>query len=64
MSIYRINVRHIKSIFVPSNNEDFQYLDKIRKNNYKMVISPYVTYLVRDCQQPHRKEGNRVKINF
>ena len=50
--------------FVPSTNEDFQYLNKIRQNNYKMVISPYVTYLVRDCQQPHRKEGNRLKINF
>lgn len=53
--------------FVPSTNEDFQYLNKIRQNNYKMVISPYVTYLVSHCQQPQqidRKEGNRVKINY
>jgi glycosyltransferase involved in cell wall biosynthesis len=33
-------------IFEPSHIEDFMLLNKIREHKYKMVISPFVTYLV------------------
>jgi glycosyltransferase involved in cell wall biosynthesis len=33
-------------IFEPSHIEDFVLLNKIREHKYKMVISPFVTYLV------------------
>ena len=35
--------------FVPCNIEDFKILKKIKKKNYKMVISPYVKYFVENC---------------
>jgi glycosyltransferase involved in cell wall biosynthesis len=33
-------------IFEPSHIEDFVLLNKIREHKYKMIISPFVTYLV------------------
>jgi glycosyltransferase involved in cell wall biosynthesis len=52
-------------IFTPSSTEDFMLLDKIRKGNYKMMISPYVKYYVR-CNNENKnlEKGNEVKINF
>lgn len=56
--------------FIPSNVEDFNYLDLIRKNNYKIMISPYVKYFVNyDDTQDIKKYinnyvvGNRIFIN-
>lgn len=50
--------------FVPDGAEDFLHLDTIRKSNYKMMISPYIKYFVRE---ENYKEcdivGNRVFIN-
>jgi glycosyltransferase involved in cell wall biosynthesis len=53
--------------FSPSGAEDFYYLDNIRKNNYIMIISPYVKYFVRENSTNHPTEdapkGNRIIIN-
>lgn len=53
--------------FNPSGAEDFYYLDNIRKNNYIMMISPYVKYFVRENSTNHLivnvPKGNRVIIN-
>jgi glycosyltransferase involved in cell wall biosynthesis len=54
-----------KLIFVPSSSEDYEYLNLMRNNNYKIIISPYIKYFVRgeDINNNNLK-GNRVKINF
>jgi len=54
--------------FVPSNTEDFDLLDDIRnkKNKkYKMVISPYTKYFVKNMffSNNHDQEGVRSYIN-
>ena len=41
--------------FTPDGAEDFLFLDKVRTNNYKMMISPYIKYFVRK---------NNININF
>jgi glycosyltransferase involved in cell wall biosynthesis len=51
-------------IFVPSSGEDFEYLNLIRNNNYKIIISPYIKYFVRSEDMNNNVIGNRVKINF
>ena len=51
-------------IFVPSSGEDFEYLNLIRNNNYKIIISPYIKYFVRSEDMNNNVFGNRVKINF
>ena len=54
------------NLFVPSNKEDFNMLDKIRSNHYHMNISPYLTYFVRSNPIDDHKNivGNRVCINY
>jgi glycosyltransferase involved in cell wall biosynthesis len=57
--------------FIPSSMEDYLLLDRIRENKYKMMISPFVRYFVRDILSNEEKEdyinnkiiGNRVFIN-
>lgn len=49
--------------FSPSGVEDFYYLDNIRKNNYNIMISPYVKYFVRENPQINSIKGTRVFIN-
>jgi len=53
-------------LFVPSNKEDFNMLDKIRSNHYKMNISPHLAYFVRCNPIDNYKNilGNRVCINY
>ncbi len=34
--------------FDPSHLEDYKYLNKLRENNYNIMISPYVLYFVRN----------------
>jgi len=51
-------------IFVPSSSEDFEYLNLMRNNNYKIIISPYIKYFVRSEDMNNNVFGNRVKINF
>lgn len=51
-------------IFVPSSSEDFEYLNLIRNNNYKIIISPHIKYFVRSEDMNNNVFGNRVKINF
>ena len=48
-------------IFIPSIAEDFCYLDEARNKKYNIMISPYVTYFVRNYNK-HRcpNLGNRV----
>ena len=48
-------------IFIPSGREDFVYLDGARNKKYNIMISPYVTYFVRNYNK-HRcpNLGNRV----
>ena len=60
--------------FIPDGAEDYLFLDKIRNNGYNMMISPYVTYFVRqdviqdvsqNVKQDRTEEtiGKRVFIN-
>ncbi len=53
-------------VFVPSSGEDFEYLNLMRNNNYKIIISPYIKYFVRseNINNENHVKGNRVKINF
>ena len=48
-------------VFIPSKKEDFVYLDEARNKKYNIMISPYVTYFVRNYNK-HRCPtlGNRV----
>jgi glycosyltransferase involved in cell wall biosynthesis len=51
--------------FIPDGAEDFLYLNKIRDNNYKIIISPYVKYFVREKNiNIFSDKGNRVLINY
>ena len=52
--------------FVADGAEDFLYLDNIRQNNYKIMISPYVKYFVRATtyDQSNTIVGNRLFINI
>lgn len=40
--------KDLNLFFKPSNIEDFRLLEAIRKGRHKMVISPYVTYFIRN----------------
>jgi hypothetical protein len=52
-------------IFEPGVTEDFSYLDNARNKNYKIMISPHVTYFVRNYENIiENQKGNRVFINF
>ncbi len=55
--------KDLKILFEPSSIEDFTLLEKIRTLGHKIVISPYITYFVREmpCKMPICK---RVKINY
>jgi glycosyltransferase involved in cell wall biosynthesis len=48
--------------FVSDGAEDYLFLDKIRSNGYNMMISPYVTYFVKQ-EWSNESLGNRVFIN-
>jgi glycosyltransferase involved in cell wall biosynthesis len=59
--------------FIPDGAEDFLYLDSIRRNGYKMMISPYVKYFVKSSSQENERDHeckrvfinvNNPKINF
>lgn len=43
---YKLKAYRAGMIFEPSNREDFTLLDKIRSKQYKMVMSPFITYYV------------------
>jgi len=58
--IYNNNLK-----FIPDGAEDFLYLNKIRNSNYKIIISPYVKYFVREKNiNMFNDKGNRVLINY
>lgn len=54
--------------FIPDSAEDFLYLDMIRKNGYKLIISPHIKYYVKESLKELNKLnknnilGNRVVI--
>ena len=50
--------------FIPDGAEDYLLLNKIRKNNYKMIISSYVMYYVENSVHDSSIIGNRVFINY
>jgi glycosyltransferase involved in cell wall biosynthesis len=54
--------KDLNILFEPSITEDYFLLDKIRKNNHPMIISPYVTYFVRE-EPSNIGAFNRVIIN-
>ena len=52
-------------IFLPDGAEDFLFLDKIRKEMYKIMISPYTKYFVRTNEvNDNLIFGRRIFINF
>jgi glycosyltransferase involved in cell wall biosynthesis len=61
------NIFDLGYIFIPSNREDYELLERIRDNNYKMMISPYIRYFVRGNEYIEHTNntiiGNRVFIN-
>ena len=61
------NLCDLGYIFIPSIGEDYDLLNKIRENNYKMMISPYIRYFVRGNEYIEQTNntviGNRVFIN-
>jgi glycosyltransferase involved in cell wall biosynthesis len=51
--------------FAPSGVEDFAYLNKIRESNYKIIISPFIKYFVKESIPNEILDiGNRVYINY
>ncbi len=50
--------------FEPDGAEDYVYLNKIRKNGYKIIISPYVKYYVRNFEYDVKEIGKRGLINI
>lgn len=61
------NLCDLGYIFIPSNCEDYELLNKIRENNYKMMISPFIRYFVRCSEYIELTNdaiiGQRVFIN-
>jgi glycosyltransferase involved in cell wall biosynthesis len=53
--------------FVPSRTEDYDMLNKLRAKSYKIMISPYIRYLVRNqfknVIDHNNVIGNRIFIN-
>jgi glycosyltransferase involved in cell wall biosynthesis len=53
--------------FIPSHNEDFKLINRIRENNYKIMVSPYIRYFVRCSEYIEQTNnsiiGERVFIN-
>jgi glycosyltransferase involved in cell wall biosynthesis len=48
-------------IFIPSGAEDFNYLDQARNKKYNIMISPHVTYFVRNYDKNrYQTLGNRL----
>jgi len=56
--------------FIPSITEDFDYLDRIRSNKYKIIISPSIKYFVRtngdfgDINKYKNIKGKKILINY
>jgi len=56
--------------FIPDGIEDFEYLNRIRNSNYKIIISPHIKYFVRETNILNininilNENGNRVLINY
>ena len=51
-------------VFQADGAEDYLYLNKLRENNCKIVISPYIQYFVKDAKMDGDVDGNRVHINY
>jgi glycosyltransferase involved in cell wall biosynthesis len=49
-------------VFEPSEFEDFYFLDKCRTNQYRILISPYLLYFVRNYNTSPTIVSNRVFI--
>jgi len=51
-------------VFIPGLTEDFYYLNEAMNRHYKIMISPYIRYFVRDYNCPeYENVGNRVFIH-
>ena len=52
--------------FIPDSAEDYLLLNRIRELDYKIMISPYVKYFVKNSKIDNFKDllGNRVFINM
>jgi glycosyltransferase involved in cell wall biosynthesis len=51
-------------IFVPGQFEDYTFLDKVREQKYKIMISRYLLYFVRNYNTENNTISNRVFINY
>lgn len=49
--------------FIPDGAEDYVYLNKIRKAGYKIIISPYIKYYIRNFEYEVIEIGKRGFIN-
>lgn len=52
--------------FKPSSIEDFDLLNRIKKSHYKIIVSPFITYIVREANIENLLNTNfkRLKINY
>lgn len=65
--IMKANIFKNELKFIPDMREDFYYLMAIKNNNYKIMISPYITYFVGNTNNAEYDSniiGNRVFINI
>lgn len=49
--------------FIPGGAEDFDLLNRLRASNIKILISPHITYYVRDTRLTSKLNCTRVVIN-
>jgi glycosyltransferase involved in cell wall biosynthesis len=56
-------------LFTPDGAEDYLFLDKVRYNGCKIMISPYIKYFVRndhydETDTINKQKGKRILLNF
>lgn len=61
---YKLKLFYEGLKFIPDAFEDFILLDRIRSNKKKILISPYITYVVRSSTIPENTERNNTRISI
>lgn len=64
--IMRTSIKNTGLKFIPSKVEDFKYLQLMKNNGYKLMISPYITYYVHNTNNAVYNPvlGNRAIIDI
>lgn len=59
---YKLKLFNENLKFIPDSFEDFLLLNRIRSNKKNILISPYITYLVRSIVLPENNEQTNTRI--